>query len=228
LTYDDGNHPHGATGYNGWTYDYDPNGNMTSRINGGQTYNLGYNAENQMTSVSGAATASFLYDGDGRQVKATVGGVTTVYLGGYYEWSSAGNTKYYFAAGQRVGMRRAGYAADNGLFWLFTDHDLAAQDSGSTSLRVGATGGSPLSELRYKAWGETRYTAGSMLTKDQFTGQRNEMEQLGLYFYNARWYDPKMMLSLRLTWEMVKAFGCLPISRIVSSTKNHGHHKHTA
>jgi RHS repeat-associated protein len=54
---------------------------------------------------------------------------------------------------------------------------------------VGATEGSPLSELRYKAWGETRYTAGSMLTKSQFTGQRNETGSFGLYFYNARWYD---------------------------------------
>ena len=124
-------HPnsHAATAYNGWTYGYDANGNMTTRTNGGQTYTLGYDAENRLTSVSGAATASFTYDGDGRQVLATVGGVTTVYVGSYYEWTSAGNTKYYFAGGQRVAMRRAGYAADNGLSWLFADH------LGSTSLR---------------------------------------------------------------------------------------------
>jgi YD repeat-containing protein len=78
---------------------YDANGNMITRVKGGQSYTLGYNAENQMTSVSGSAAASFLYDGDGRQVKATVGGTTTVYLGMYYEWTSSGNTKYYLANG---------------------------------------------------------------------------------------------------------------------------------
>ena len=62
--------------------------------------------------MSGAATASFVYVGDGRQVKAAVGGVTTVYVGDYYEWTSAGNTKYYFAGGQRVAKRRTGHNAD--------------------------------------------------------------------------------------------------------------------
>jgi hypothetical protein len=39
---------------------------------------------------------------DGQQVLATVSGVTTVYINDYYKWTSAGNTKYYFANGQRV------------------------------------------------------------------------------------------------------------------------------
>jgi len=65
-------------------------------------------------------------------------------LGDYYEWTSAGNTKYYYANGQRMALRRTGYGSENGLFWLFTDHDLAAQDSGSTSLRVAESGESRL------------------------------------------------------------------------------------
>jgi hypothetical protein len=35
-----------------------------TRTIGGSTYNLTYNAENRLTGVSGAATASFVYDGD--------------------------------------------------------------------------------------------------------------------------------------------------------------------
>jgi len=38
----------------------------------GQVYNLGYDAENHMVSVSGLATASFVYNGDGARVVATV------------------------------------------------------------------------------------------------------------------------------------------------------------
>ena len=36
-----------------------------------------------------------------------------------------------------------------------------------------------------------RYTSGLTPTDYQYTGQRNE-EALGLYFYNARWYDPQL------------------------------------
>jgi RHS repeat-associated protein len=61
---------------------------------------------------------------------------------------------------------------------------------GSTSLTLNSSG-SKIAELRYKAWGETRYTSGTTPTTYQFTSQRNETA-LGLYFYNARWYDPSL------------------------------------
>jgi YD repeat-containing protein len=48
---------------------------MITRANGGNTYSLSYDAENRLTGVSGSATATFVYDGDGRRVKGTVGGV---------------------------------------------------------------------------------------------------------------------------------------------------------
>jgi RHS repeat-associated protein len=47
-----------------------------------------------------------------------------------------------------------------------------------------------VAELRYKAWGENRYTStGTTPTTYRYTGQREEAA-LGLYFYNSRWYDP--------------------------------------
>ena len=45
-----------------------------------------------------------------------------------------------------------------------------------------------MAELRYKPWGETRYTSGATPTSYQYTGQRKDAT--GLYFYNARYYDP--------------------------------------
>jgi RHS repeat-associated protein len=44
-------------------------------------------------------------------------------------------------------------------------------------------------EVRYRAFGATRFTSGTTPTSYRFTGQREEAA-LGLYFYNARWYDP--------------------------------------
>src|SRR5574340_768412 len=61
---------------------------------------------------------------------------------------------------------------------------------GSTSGTVDANG-SPVSTLLYTAFGETRLANGATNTDYRYTGQREEAE-LGLYFYNARWYDPSL------------------------------------
>ena len=50
-----------------------------------------------------------------------------------------------------------------------------------------------MGQVRYKPWGENRYTSGTTPTTNRFTGQRQEASVgggSGLYFYNARWYDP--------------------------------------
>ncbi|MGB4978185.1 MAG: RHS repeat-associated core domain-containing protein [Anaerolineae bacterium] len=69
--------------------------------------------------------------------------------------------------------------------WLATDH------LGSTALTVSETGGR-LSEIRYKPWGESRYTFGATPTQRRFTGQVLDSVAGGLYFYNARYYDPAL------------------------------------
>ena len=131
----------------------------------------------QMPLMQTSTIASFTYDGDGRQVKAVVGGVTTYYVGAHYQVDNGVVTKYYFAGAQRVAMRKNGT-----LYYLLADH------LGSTSLTTN-TSGALVSELRYKAWGETRHSSGTTPTSYRYTGQREE-PGIGLYFYNARWFDP--------------------------------------
>jgi hypothetical protein len=95
---------------------------MTVRNYGaGGMYNLSYDAENRMTGVSGATTATFVYDGDGNRVKGTVGGVTTTYIGNYFEWKSSTSNmvKYYYAGTTRVAMRTGYGSVTTGLLWLF-------------------------------------------------------------------------------------------------------------
>ena len=46
-----------------------------------------------------------------------------------------------------------------------------------------------VSEVRYSAFGEMRYLDGETVTDLLYTGQKLE-EELGLYYYVARWYDP--------------------------------------
>jgi RHS repeat-associated protein len=90
---------------------------------------------------------------------------------------------YYFAGSQRIAMRTAD-STTSSLVYFLGDH------LGSTSLTVDPDG-SMIAEMRYTAWGETRYTSEVATPTDyQYTGQRNEMNSIGLYYYNARWYDP--------------------------------------
>ena len=158
---------------------YDLNGNMTQRIEGSDTYTFTYDTENRLVTgaKNGVTLASYTYDGDGKRVKAQEGGFTTYYIGDYYEWREGPTTtavKYYYAAGQRIAMRKAGT-----LTWLLGDH------LGSTTITANENG-TLASEQTYTAWGQTR--SGSVTTDRQYTGQISE-SQLGIYFYNARFYD---------------------------------------
>ena len=166
---------------------------MDSRSDGSTTTTLDYDVENRLVSTSNPS-ATFVYDGNGARVKGTIGGNTTVYIGNYYEWTGSASTmkSYYYtsaplstgAGGTRVAMRDGNGTGTNGLSWLLADH------LGSTSLTTNASG-TKTAEVRYKAWGEDRYTWGTTLTTMKYTGQREE-SLLGLYFYNARWYDSKL------------------------------------
>ena len=80
------------------------------------------------------------------------------------------------------------------LSYLLSDH------LGSTSLSTDAAG-NRVSELRYKAWGETRFSFGALPTKYTFTGQYSYMddpstqgitEGFGLMYFGARWVDPSL------------------------------------
>ena len=109
----------------------------------GESFTLTYDAENRLVSVSGAATASFVYDGDGRRVKATVNGVTSYYVGDHYEVSGGVVKKYYSAGGRRIALRSGGTLA-----WLLGDH------LGGTAVTVSGT--AETGEVRYgsnSSWG---------------------------------------------------------------------------
>jgi len=160
-------------------YWYDANGNATRRVNGSQDVALVYDAENHVTSITGSGvSATYVYDGDGKRVKATVGSVTTVYIGNIYERDNGTTVrKYYYAGAVRVAMRVGGNT-----FYLLNDHLT------STAITTNSSGVRQ-TELRYFAYGGTRYNPGSQMTLYRYTGQCVETGT-GLYDYGARWYDP--------------------------------------
>jgi RHS repeat-associated protein len=140
---------------------------------------LAWDVENRLISdnVSGNVT-SFLYDGDGRRVKKTEGGQTTLYINQYYEVNlTTGNvTSSYYLGGKLIAT------SENGTLRYIHQDSLS-----STSLMTDASGAQIGTTVKYLLFGEARATV-TIPTDKLFTGQR--LDGTGLYYYNARYYDP--------------------------------------
>jgi RHS repeat-associated protein len=141
-------------------------------------------------------------DDDGNRVQATENGTLTKFVGSHYEVTGSQVTKYYFAGTSRIAMRKYTVPSSMSVEYLLGDH------LGSTSITTDSTG-AKVSEMRYKPWGEVRYswisaastTPTYSLADYTFTGQYSYMddpstsgvtEGFDLMFYNARWYDPSL------------------------------------
>lgn len=187
--------PHAVTSLtNGNLYKYDAVGNMTHRgyLNGQTriTDTLTYDNENRLTDITfGNAnpSAEYYYDGSGKRIIAKVGTSVTMYVGGIMEYSPAAGgqfTKYYYIGSQRLAMKTS-----SGTLHFFANDHL-----GSTSLTLNSDS-TVLSELRYKPFGETRWSSTTATpTQRRYTGQIQDFatSSMQLYFYNARYYDPAL------------------------------------
>ncbi len=117
---------------------------------------------NVLTRVEKGTTHTHVYDEGDWQKSVTVGGTTT---------------RYYYAGGARVAMLDGAT-----LKYLLGDH------LGSTAITTNNTGARQ-TELRYFAYGKTRYAFGAQPTSFKYTGQRQQVNANEMYFYGARWYD---------------------------------------
>ncbi|WKZ50317.1 MAG: RHS repeat-associated core domain-containing protein [Anaerolineales bacterium] len=175
------------------TYGYDQNGNQTTRHIGSDTFHLIYDAENRLVEVkkNGTTIAEFTFDGDGKRVMSVIDGETVRFVGGYYERKGSEITKYYMAGAARVAIRKYTIPQSMTVEYMLGDH------LGSTSITTDSNG-AMVSELRYKPWGELRYTwtdasastsPAYELTRYQYTGQYSYDVEFGLKYYGARFYD---------------------------------------
>ncbi len=90
------------------SYAYDAVGNILSKTDGGATTTYGYKGWNELSALSGASSASFLYNPEGSATRKTVGSIVTSYT---YDLSqrlvkvvsgTATSTYAYDALGRRV------------------------------------------------------------------------------------------------------------------------------
>jgi RHS repeat-associated protein len=175
----------------------DPNGNLTSKTEGTDTWGYEWNALNQLTRVTknSVEQARFSYDPLGRRVEKVAGGVTASYT---YDdedvlREARGATTLKYVHGQ--GMDEP-LASDDGAALAYFHTDAL----GSVVRVTDATGGVALTR-QYDAWGNLQ-TSGAQAGY-AFTGREWDSE-VGLYYYRARYYEP---LSGRFTSEDPIGFG---------------------
>ncbi|MDO8444571.1 MAG: RHS repeat-associated core domain-containing protein [Deltaproteobacteria bacterium] len=169
--------PHAVTTAGGNSYTYDNNGNMTNWE--GRT--ITYYPENWVKEIVDGTTTTSTYDGNGERVRKTSGSTTTTYIGKLYECTGSTCYKYIFANSQRIARKVVG--APNILYY-HPDHL-----GGSSVITDGI--GNKVESITYYPYGATRTDTGGPNVRHKYTGQELDSET-GLYFYNARYYDPQL------------------------------------
>lgn len=167
---------------------------------GGVTYSFVYDRENRLSEVKQGATslATFVYDTNSRnRVKGTVGGAATLYLDEIYEYvvGTGATTKYY----EGNTLRRTGYAADNGVFYLSQDplHSSPAPPSAKRECSVAAT--PTMRPLAQAVAGRWRLQAD-----DKKPGHWQVIPgQFGRYERGFRFWKPRFIYLLPITSQPV-------------------------
>jgi RHS repeat-associated protein len=183
----------------GATLSYDANGNLAEKTSGGHTWKYVWDVEGQLRHVcrdvptcnADSATASFEYDPFGRRISKTAGGVTHTYV---YDGADivaeqvTGSTTatYRYVHGAGVDEPLAREAATSGdVLYYHADH------LGTVRFLTDAAGAVARS-YQYDAWGNITAETGAPVNGVEyaFTGREWDRET-GLYYYRARYYDPK-------------------------------------
>lgn len=168
------------------TFVYDLNGNMTEKHDPSGDWIYEWNAESQLIRVGrdGQVVARFSYDPIGRRVEKVAGTVTTAYIydGEDVLGEEASGAAYRYIHGPGIDEPLARVNASGGVTFLHTDG--LGSIVGTTNQSGAFTG-----LRRYDAFGNPQ--VGASVAGYAFTGREWDPEA-GLYYYRARYYDPKI------------------------------------
>ena len=170
------------TAFNGTALSYDANGNLTG--DGTNTYS--WDARNHLSSISGGATASFVYDAFGRRASRTVSGATTEFL---YD----GLNPVQELNGGNPPSPTAELLTGLDIDEYFTRTDTSGTmdfltDTLGSTIALTNSGGSINTSYTYGPFGSVTISGQSNANPYQFTSLEND--GTGLYFYRARYYSP--------------------------------------
>jgi RHS repeat-associated protein len=173
-----------------FNYTYDADGNLIAKeeIANGSVTTYSYNSENQLTRIGfpDGTSAVYDYDGLGRRIRKNVNGVITkyVYDNGdiLLELDGSNNIVARYTHGPKIdeplSMDRGGqssfYHADGlGSIVMLTD-----------------SAGSVVRSYIYDSFGNVVQQTGSLANSYTYTARELDAES-GLFYYRARYYDPK-------------------------------------
>ena len=172
----------------GYTYSYDPDGNLTYRHATGFDQYIEWNTLGQITKITTNGTVeTFTYDGLGDRVSKTVAGVTTGYLRDgsdllmELDGTGAPTTEYDYWPGvdQPHGMLKGGVT------YYFARSPVS---NGATGV-FRASDGAVMARFSYDPFGQLDATSYDNVGVNlRYAGREYDSES-GFYYVRARWYD---------------------------------------
>lgn len=199
YTYDKTGNPldHGAvtgagnrlTQFNGYTLGYDGDGNLSSKTGTGFSQSFTWNSLGQLASVTtNGVTVSYGYNGFGKRIRKTVAGTDThyLYLDDNLLMEITGNgiqARYTYYPGSSLphSVVRGGST-----YYYGTD----AQGS---VLSMFNAAGAVVNSYSYLPFGEAQSVSENPGVPNRIRYAGRELDtETGLYYNNARWYDPAL------------------------------------
>jgi len=172
------------------TYTYDNNGNTLTSVTGSNTTTYAWDFEDRLSSVTlpgTGGTVSFAYDPFGRRIKKVSSAGTSIYA-----YHDDGNLiEETNAAGTVVARYSQGLGVDEPLAMLRSSATsyYHADGLGSVTSLSNATG-ALAQTYTLDSFGNQTASSGSLTNPFRYTGREFDPET-SLYFYRARYYDPK-------------------------------------
>jgi RHS repeat-associated protein len=182
--------PHATTHLDERTFQYDANGNQLGWTNdkNGTRRNIVWDEENRVQSISdNGREQAFKYDHDGQRVIKRGKQGETVYANQFYTVRNKSTaSKHIFVGEMRLLSKLVKQnAEEKDRYFYHPDH------LGSSNF-VTAADGSLFEHMEYFPFGETwvQEASNTQRTPYLFSGKELD-EETGLYYYGARYYDPR-------------------------------------
>jgi RHS repeat-associated protein len=166
------------------SYSYDQLGERTATTpNSGPATNYSYDQAGRLTSISGATTASYTYNGDGLRTSQTAGGTASTYT-----WDQTSSLPLLLSDGQDSYIYGPGDTPieqiDSNGNATYIHHD----QLGSTRLLTDSSGATT-GTFTYSPYGALQASSGNATTPFGYAGQYTD-PATGLQYDRARDYDP--------------------------------------
>jgi RHS repeat-associated protein len=175
-----GSPPGGTT-----TYSYSSDGNRTTTTPpSGPATSFSWDQANDLAEVTtGDSSASYSYDGNGLRQSETVGDSTT-----QFTWDVQGPLPLLLSDGANSYIYGPGGTPIEQVSSAGTPSYLLVDQLGSTRALTNSSG-AVTATFTYDAWGNLTGSTGSATTPFMYAGQYLD-PTTGLYYMQARWYDP--------------------------------------